>query len=211
MKLDEAPPDHELKGKWLDGRESMQVHVSDLWNSSADWLLYWRPDSDPNDQHDPENTTKGSNHRSSDFIDLTTTTPSPPQTDTFTAQSVLESHSPSPTQKRSFAYWPHVLFAFFVFQIVAFAVQFSYFRETGLPILKNWPIVYAMAAPANTCIYATSMLKLAPFRWPGLAKESYARWGMWAINGIWVLWSLGIWLEVRRWCENGTGSGGAGA
>ena len=174
---------------------------ADSWFSTTDWLLYSQPDSMPHEQKDNDNATNEFKHPSNDPTDLSITIPSSPQRDTFAPQPALESHSPS--RKRSFAYWPHVLFALFIFQIVAFAVQFSYFRETGLPFLKGWPVVYAVAAPANTCLYATSMVKLAPLRWPRLAEGSFMDWGFWAIDGIWVLWSLGIWWVVRGWGENG--------
>lgn len=181
--------------------KSINVMFADIWFSTTDWLLYSQPDSLPQEQTNNENATNESKRPSNDSIYSPTATPSSSQRDTFAPQPALESHS-SP-QKRSFAYWPHVLSALLVFQIGAFAVMFSYFRETGLPFLKNWPVVYAIAAPANTCLYATSMVKLAPLRWPVLGKVKVMNWGFWAIDGIWVLWSLGIWWVVRGWGENG--------
>lgn len=182
----------------------------------TDWLLYWqaseeaeagravdtgaqlqssnstRPDSSPqpsspspdlntNNDFKNERETYPHDHRSTSHLNLDTD---------------IESHSLA-TAKQPFPYWPQVLFLGLISQILLFAFQVNHLRKYGLPgFIARWPILYALGAPANTCIYLVACVRMAPLRWPALRRWREGRFvelGERCVFGVGVVWVLGVW------------------
>lgn len=207
MELDQPPSDHELKGR-CDHHLLLTNCRANFCQSQIDWLLYWQPDKIPDQRtraqdHKPTSASEGNHTTNAHFPSTSAISPSPTATETtFSAQPTLESAS-TPLPKSPFRYWPHVAFLGLLIQILIFAFQFSYYRSVGLPLLANWRSIWAIAFPANTCLYLKALHQAAPLKWPGLMRRQYARWGLWAVYGIWGVWSLGIWWEMKGWGEDG--------
>jgi hypothetical protein len=105
-----------------------------------------------------------------------------------------------PFSKRTFAYYPQLIFLGLLVQIAFFFVQFDIYRRNGLPgFVARWPVIYALTAPSTTGIYMIGVLKLAPARWPALSEGRFVEVGEMCVYGVWVVWSLGIWWVVRGW------------
>jgi hypothetical protein len=170
----------------------LEMDLQILTVISTDWLLYWetseaeagrafdtreKPQSNNNintGSSPPQASPTSSNHHNADNnlptkseSDSVTSSPTPLLNLTnSTTTTTNESYSHySPTGKKPFAYWPHLLFLGLLAQIAIFVSQFHYYREYGG---VTWPWLYAAGAPATTCLYVTSCLKMAPLRWPVL-------------------------------------------